>query len=677
MMAKVSDLKTRSQEYWEDRFSKLQTKVFNESDKSFVKINKLFSETYKEMNAVVNETYNKYGKVVESPVFTTLPDGTRVISGSEKALALDDKIMAAPLAKGTRMDKLSNDLKQILLSLSADQKQIMMDTLSITAQEAYYQTMYEIQKGYGVGKSFDLLTKQQVQSLIRNPVNGADFVERIGINNDKLATEVNQIMKSGITQGIPNKEMARRLSDKMQLGNNVAKTLINTEITNSLNQATLLSYQDSGIVKQYQFLATLDDRTSEVCQDLDMDVFDLDKAVTGLNLPPMHPNCFDKKTKVYTDKGWMLFDDLTGEETFASVNPDDITQIEYIKAKVRIKYNYQGDMIHFVNRSFDMVVTPNHQMLVKYVKADSSGKYRFVDAEKMSKHANSIYRGMPNNNAPVSSFKLGNYDIEPELYLKFMAWYLSDGNATKIKDKNSYRVKIAQKTHLDLMYDVLKKLPFNVTKIKEAINIYDYSVCSELHKLGKCDKKYIPDAIKNVSTDQAKLFLEAYAIADGHQKKGKVFKGYQFKDTYTFFTTSDRLASDLGHMIWLSGGRPSFKQEKSKVKIVKFKNGDYTMNHNVWIISLCTSVNASTDNIKTEIVPYDDFVYCVELEKWHTLMTRRKGKVAWSGNCRSTTIAYFDESTDGLTRIARDLGGKSFLVPGDMAYKEFKSKYID
>lgn len=290
-MAKVTDLKTRSQEYWEDRFDKVQSNIFKESDKSFVKINKLFSGTYKEMDAVINETYNKYGKVVEAPIFTTLPDGNRVISGTEKTLALDDKTMAVKLTKGTRMDKLNNDLRQILLSLSADQKQIMMDTLSFTAQESYYQTMYEIQKGYGVGKSFNILTKQQVQSLIRNPVNGADFVERIGINNDKLAQEVNQIMKAGITQRIPNKEMARRLADKMKISNNVAITLINTEITNSSNQATLFGYQESGIVKQYQFLATLDDRTSDTCQDLDQEVFDLDKAVTGLNMPPMHPNC--------------------------------------------------------------------------------------------------------------------------------------------------------------------------------------------------------------------------------------------------------------------------------------------------------------------------------------------------------------------------------------------------
>jgi len=676
-MANVADLKVRSNDYWKDRAERIEKSIFEEGENSLKDLKKLFSKTYKEMNGIVAENYSKYGKIVESPTFSTLADGTQVISGYSSKLALDKKTMDMALAKGTRMDKLIEQLNESLLAMSKEQNQLMISTLSPLAERAFYETMFETYKGLGVGTQFNLLTKTQIMSLIKNPVNGLDFSERVWKNRKLLESQVNEVIKAGITQGIPNKEMAKRLAAKMDSGYKVAERLINTEVSNSLNQGTLLSYEQSGIVKQYQYLTTLDKWTSNICNDLDAKVFDLKDAVVGLNLPPMHPNCFDKKTKVYTDKGWMLFDDLTGEETFASVNPDDITQIEYIKAKVRIKYNYQGDMIHFVNRSFDMVVTPNHQMLVKYVKADSSGKYRFVDAEKMSKHANSIYRGMPNNNAPVSSFKLGNYDIEPELYLKFMAWYLSDGNATKIKDKNSYRVKIAQKTHLDLMYDVLKKLPFNVTKIKEAINIYDYSVCSELHKLGKCDKKYIPDAIKNVSTDQAKLFLEAYAIADGHQKKGKVFKGYQFKDTYTFFTTSDRLASDLGHMIWLSGGRPSFKQEKSKVKIVKFKNGDYTMNHNVWIISLCTSVNASTDNIKTEIVPYDDFVYCVELEKWHTLMTRRKGKVAWSGNCRSTTIAYFDESTDGLTRIARDLGGKSFLVPGDMAYKEFKSKYID
>ena len=45
---------------------------------------------------------------------------------------------------------------------------------------------------------------------------------------------------------------------------------------------------------------------------------------------------------------------------------------------------------------------------------------------------------------------------------------------------------------------------------------------------------------------------------------------------------------------------------------------------------------------------------------------------AW---CRSTTIAYFDDEDTG-TRIARDKYGKTYKVPSDMTYDEWKEKYV-
>lgn len=47
--------------------------------------------------------------------------------------------------------------------------------------------------------------------------------------------------------------------------------------------------------------------------------------------------------------------------------------------------------------------------------------------------------------------------------------------------------------------------------------------------------------------------------------------------------------------------------------------------------------------------------------------------------CRTTTVPYFDdEFTVGEERVARDEGtGKTYYVPGDMTYKEWKKIYVD
>ena len=57
-----------------------------------------------------------------------------------------------------------------------------------------------------------------------------------------------------------------------------------------MNQATLDGYKEAGIEK-YEFSATLDSRTSQICSELHGEVFEIKNIAVGLNYPPMHPRC--------------------------------------------------------------------------------------------------------------------------------------------------------------------------------------------------------------------------------------------------------------------------------------------------------------------------------------------------------------------------------------------------
>ncbi|MEG2348630.1 MAG: minor capsid protein, partial [Clostridia bacterium] len=56
----------------------------------------------------------------------------------------------------------------------------------------------------------------------------------------------------------------------------------------SLIFAELQSYKDDGII-YYRYSAYLDNRTSEICKNLNGKVFKVESARTGNNYPPMHP----------------------------------------------------------------------------------------------------------------------------------------------------------------------------------------------------------------------------------------------------------------------------------------------------------------------------------------------------------------------------------------------------
>lgn len=289
-MAKVTDLKVRSKEYWEDRFIELADRNGKKGDRNQVQIRKLFKASSDEMADNIQTFYAKYGIIDAAPTFKTLGDGSTVVSGINSKLVVPQNVAGKALTKGTRLTALQGQLDAILKTTAGKQNEIMKATLSGVVQDQYYETFYEIHRGVGIGQSFNLLTEPQVQSLIRHEVAGADFVERVGVNNEKLATVVNQTLKEGITQGLSNNEMVKRINKKMNLGTVVANTLLRTEVTNSLNQASLIGYERSGIVDKYEYLATLDNRTSDICTDLDGKIFLVKNATTGLNFPPMHPN---------------------------------------------------------------------------------------------------------------------------------------------------------------------------------------------------------------------------------------------------------------------------------------------------------------------------------------------------------------------------------------------------
>jgi len=45
------------------------------------------------------------------------------------------------------------------------------------------------------------------------------------------------------------------------------------------------------LVDEYEYVATLDNRTSELCTSLDGEIFKTSEAVTGLTYPPLHVSC--------------------------------------------------------------------------------------------------------------------------------------------------------------------------------------------------------------------------------------------------------------------------------------------------------------------------------------------------------------------------------------------------
>lgn len=116
------------------------------------------------------------------------------------------------------------------------------------------------------------------------------LIEIVPNNKRALLFNTRETITQGLIQGQSVARMSKSLADAMGKSYHQAETLIRTETNNFHAQADARAYEAAG-VEEYEFVATLDSRTSEICASLDGKHFPIKEAKTGVNYPPMHPRC--------------------------------------------------------------------------------------------------------------------------------------------------------------------------------------------------------------------------------------------------------------------------------------------------------------------------------------------------------------------------------------------------
>ena len=156
--------------------------------------------------------------------------------------------------------------------------------------EAYYNTIFDIAKGIGEQPAFSTINKKLVSKIIHEDWSGKNYSKRIWSNTEALAEELREVLTEAAATGESIHKTSKKVAQKFDTASYNAERLIRTETTYACNQAELLAYDELDI-DEYEFVATLDTRTSPICQKLDGRIFKTKDAQAGKNLPVMHPNC--------------------------------------------------------------------------------------------------------------------------------------------------------------------------------------------------------------------------------------------------------------------------------------------------------------------------------------------------------------------------------------------------
>lgn len=194
---------------------------------------------------------------------------------------------------GARISRLQARFAEIdveLFELGNKIARQMGETLEEVAKHTYAATAYDVQTQIKTGYKIKQLNKKAIYEVLHYPWSGADYSARIWNDLDKLRFNLCENLTLGIIRGDSIHTISARMAKQLEKSKKNTTRLIRTETNYTLNQTRLESYKTLGVT-QYQYLATLDSRTSEICYELDGDIFDILKVQVGINYPPMHPNC--------------------------------------------------------------------------------------------------------------------------------------------------------------------------------------------------------------------------------------------------------------------------------------------------------------------------------------------------------------------------------------------------
>jgi hypothetical protein len=88
------------------------------------------------------------------------------------------------------------------------------------------------------------------------------------------------------------------------------------------------------------------------------------KTIVMDSLSEIQKFCYDNQTEILTQGGWKLFKDLTDEDLVAQY---EVTteEINFVPPLARQQFEHNGEMVSICNKSFDVLVTPNHRMLTQ------------------------------------------------------------------------------------------------------------------------------------------------------------------------------------------------------------------------------------------------------------------------------------------------------------------------
>jgi LAGLIDADG-like domain/AAA domain len=367
--------------------------------------------------------------------------------------------------------------------------------------------------------------------------------------------------------------------------------------------------------------------------------------------------CYSDDTEVLTRRGWMHHGQLTMSDDVACFDPKT-SAVQYHQPERIIRKEYSGPMHRFRGYGFDLLVTPNHRMLVKPgwdapignqsrrgrpVRFEK-GKWNFVEAKHVpSANFKIPLAGTPIGGAEPSTVTIADKTYPAEAFWKLVGWYVAEGHFGKTgltwSQAEGPLAEAFTETFAEagIPATIGWQQPYGKgTKVTGRWYVGN-RFCSELVSWfgDQCGRgaanKRIPDAVFELSPHLKLAFLRAYIEGDG------TVVGSGFGAS----TISPRLRDDLQRLAvelgiaTTSAEFPAVVEGHSRKFVILF-GGKHRSE-----VTMRTQRNMS-------LMEYFGLVWCLTVPTG-AYFVRRNGRVSVCGN----SMNWFNKCDNGLI-VSRD-----------------------
>ncbi|WP_193767140.1 minor capsid protein [Lysinibacillus parviboronicapiens] len=299
---------TKSREYWQKRFEMLEQAQHQKSASYYKDLERAYILTMQEFEKDIARWYQRFAKNNE----ITLDEAKQLLKSDElrefrwtvdeyieygKKNAINQKWMkqlenASSRVHVSRLESLQLQLQQYVEKLYGGQIEGFERLMKETYQSQYYQTAFEVQKAFEVGFTLQALDETRLTKVISKPwtADGQTFSQKIWRDRNLLLDTLHTELIQSMARGEAPNRMISSIAKRMNTSRSNAARLVLTESAFFSASAQKDAYKELDVLK-YEVIATLDFKTSFICQSMDGKVFNYDDFMPGVTANPFHPRC--------------------------------------------------------------------------------------------------------------------------------------------------------------------------------------------------------------------------------------------------------------------------------------------------------------------------------------------------------------------------------------------------